>query len=266
MTPGFAPSRNGNDYSWYCYRMYERMYEWFHRNKSLLLALNIISIMALFLIHFFILSVQINPSSIAEKILQTVTIGLISIIALSIIWRGIICIAIGTLGLSLIYAGILLPSYILGILEEEESYLDGKNEIGMPPTIDQQPISVAAQGFFFLGIAMVGLCMIIGYRPDVLYVRNRPEPSDTIWENYPIWYDYNVKFIGRYSQPIVHIKSLMTDEESYLLWRYEYILADVLGTPHLVKPDSYVPKRSIIFRDKESGKMIGKAKYVGYFV
>jgi hypothetical protein len=58
----------------------------------------------------------------------------------------------------------------------------------------------------------------------------------------------------------------MTAEENYLVWRYEYILADVYDTPHLVKPDSYLPKSSKIFRDKESGKMIGKAKYIGYFV
>jgi capsular polysaccharide biosynthesis protein len=46
------------------------MYEWLHRNKSLLLALNIIGIMMLFFIHFFILTAQINPSSTDEKILQ----------------------------------------------------------------------------------------------------------------------------------------------------------------------------------------------------
>jgi len=117
---------------------------------------------------------------------------------------------------------------------------------------------------------MVGLSMIIAYKPEILYVRNRPKPSDTIWEIYPIWYDdYNInnaKLLGRYCEPLVHIKSLMTNEESYLLWRYEYILTDVYRTPHLVKPESYVPKSSAILRDKESGKMIGKARYVGYFI
>ena len=262
MAVGFGTSPKGNDYS----RYYFRMYEWLHRNKSLLLALNIISIMMLFFIHFFILTAQVNPSSTDEKILQIITVSLISIIALSIIWRGTICIAIGILGLSLIYASILLPSYVHGILQDEkQSYPDGKNKTTML-TIDQ-PIFVAIQGFFFLGIAMVVLSMVIGYRPDLLYVRNRPESFDMIWDKYPIWYDFNKKLVGRrYSEPMVHLKSLMTAEESYLVWRYEYILAEVYDTPHLVKPDSYLPKSSIIFRDKESGKMIGKAKYDGYFV
>jgi hypothetical protein len=76
----------------------------------------------------------------------------------------------------------------------------------------------------------------------------------------------NVKLIDRYSESYVHIKSLMTDQEIYLLWRYQYILTNVYGTQYLVKPDSYVPKSSTILRDKQSGKMIGKAEYVGFFV
>ncbi len=258
MEAGFATSRRGRDYSLY----YLRLYEWFYRNKSILLALNLISIMLLFVIHLFVLPFQINPTSIAEKVIQVMTISLICIIALSLIWRGIVCIVIGILGLLLIYTGIFLPSYPIDFLDD--SYLDGKNEKNNINI--KQPISVAAHGFFFLGMSMVGLSMIIAYRPDVLYVRNRPKPLETIWESYPIWYNDNIKLLGRKSEPIVDIKTLMTDEEVYLLWRYDYILADVYGTPHLVTSDSQIPKSSTIFRDKKSGKMIGKGKYVGYFV
>ena len=262
MAAGFATSDKSRTYSHY----YFRMYEWFHRNKSLLLTLNVVSIILLFLIHLFILTVQINPASIAEIIIQVITISLIAIIALSIMWRGIVCIAIGILGLFLIHAGILLPTYSLGVLKE--SYPDHKDQISNMLNISQ-PTHMATQGFFFLGITMVGLSVIIAYRPDILYVKNRPKPSDTIWDSYPVWYDdniNNVKLVGRYSEPLVHLKSLMTNEEIYLLWRYEYILTDVYCTPHLVKPESYVPKSSTILRDKESGKMIGKAKYIGYFI
>jgi hypothetical protein len=190
------------------------------------------------------------------------SICLICIIALSLIWRGIVCIVIGILGLSLIYTGIFLPSYPVDILDD--SYPDGENEKNIINI--KQPVLVATQGFFFLGMSMVGLSMIIAYRPDVLYVRNRPKPLETIWESYPVWYNDNIKLLGRNSEHIVDIKSLMTDEEVYLLWRYDYILANVYGTPHLVKSDSHVPKSSTIFRDKKSGKMIGKGKYIGYFV
>jgi hypothetical protein len=59
---------------------------------------------------------------------------------------------------------------------------------------------------------------------------------------------------------------LMTTEEKYLLWRYEFVLTNIYGTPHLVKPDGFVPSQSTIFRDKTNLSMIGKAKYNGYFV
>lgn len=258
MKAGFTTSHRDRDYSLY----YLRLYEWFYRNKSILLALNLISIMLLLVIHLSVLPFQINPTSIDEKVIEIMSICLICIIALSLIWRGIVCIVIGILGLSLIYTGIFLPSYPVDVLDD--SYPDGENEKNIINI--KQPVLVATQGFFFLGMSMVGLSMIIAYRPDVLYVRNRPKPLETIWESYPVWYNDNIKLLGRNSEHIVDIKSLMTDEEVYLLWRYDYILADVYGTPHLVKSDSHVPKSSTIFRDKKSGKMIGKGKYIGYFV
>jgi hypothetical protein len=218
--------------------------------------------MLLLVIHLSVLPFQINPTSIDEKVIEIMSICLICIIALSLIWRGIVCIVIGILGLSLIYTSIFLPSYPVDVLDD--SYPDGENEKNIINI--KQPVLVATQGFFFLGMSMVGLSMIIAYRPDVLYVRNRPKPLETIWESYPVWYNDNIKLLGRNSEHIVDIKSLMTDEEVYLLWRYDYILADVYGTPHLVKSDSHVPKSSTIFRDKKSGKMIGKGKYIGYFV
>jgi hypothetical protein len=218
--------------------------------------------MLLLVIHLSVLPFQINPTSIDEKVIEIMSICLICIIALSLIWRGIVCIVIGILGLSLIYTGIFLPSYPVDVLDD--SYPDGENEKNIINI--KQPVLVATQGFFFLGMSMVGLSMIIAYRPDVLYVRNRPKPLETIWESYPVWYNDNIKLLGRNSEHIVDIKSLMTDEEVYLLWRYDYILANVYGTPHLVKSDSHVPKSSTIFRDKKSGKMIGKGKYIGYFV
>jgi len=51
------------------------------------------------------------------------------------------------------------------------------------------------------------------------------------------------------------------------LWRYEYILADIYGTPHLVMPTALVPKDSThILREKDSGLVIGKARYNGIFM
>ena len=235
-----------------------RIYEWFNINKSILLALSAISIMLLFLLHLSVITVQIIPGSIFEKFIMITTIALISIIALSIIWKGIIPIAICALGLTLTYAGILFPSYAVSIVGE----IYYKASYGYTT---EQSILNATRGYFLLGIGMIVLGLIIGYKPTLLYTKNRPEPLDTVWEKYPIWYD-NAKLIGGYTEPTVPLKSLMTDEERYLLWRYEYILTDIYSKPHLVKPDGYVPRSSTVFRDKANGAMVGKAKYSGYFV
>ena len=65
----------------------------------------------------------------------------------------------------------------------------------------------------------------------------------------PLWRDNTLLADGRteYSIPI---KSLMTDQDRYILWRYEYILANIYGTPHLVRPEGFVPKSSTsIYRE-----------------
>ena len=74
------------------------------------------------------------------------------------------------------------------------------------------------------------------------------------------------RLAGGYTEPNVPLKTLMSEQEKYLLWRYEYILTSIYDTPYLVKPDGFVPKRSTILRDKESGRMIGVARYSGYFM
>jgi hypothetical protein len=158
----------------------------------------------------------------------------------------------------LIYGGIVIPSYALTL--PTESYFKGIRIL-----IDQQIISMATEGYFFLGIAMVVLSMIIAYKPTLLYVKNRPKPSHSLWTDYQKWYD-NVQLAGGYNEPNVPLKTLMSEQEKYLLWRYEYILTSIYDTPYLVKPDGFVPKRSTILRDKESGRMIGVARYSGYFM
>jgi len=167
-------------------------------------------------------------------------------------------IAVCALGLTLLYSGILFPSYAMEMVGE--IYYKSSNGF-----TTENSVLNAAHGYFFLGIGMVIFSMIIGYKPAILYTKNRPEPLDAIWKEYPIWYD-NVNVVGGYNEPSVSLKSLMTTEEQYLLWRYDFVLTDIFGTPHLVKPDGRVPVSSTIFREKENLSMMGKAKYPGYFV
>ena len=230
----------------------------FKRKQTVLLIIAAICTVLLFVLHLSTVTMQIVPGSILHKFIVLTTIFLLLPVAISIFWKGVVPIAICALGLTLLYAGVLYPSYV----NEMVGKIYYKSSYGFTT---EKSILNAAHGYFFLGIGMVIFSMIIGYKPAMLYTRNRPQPLDTIWQKYPIWYD-NAEVVMGYHEPSVTLKSLMTAEERYLLWRYEFVLTDIFGTPHLVRPDDFVPASSTIFRDKANRSMIGKAKYMGYFV
>lgn len=234
---------------------------WFQRNESKVVAIDIVCIVILFFVHLF---PSTFPFFMQENVnaIQIATIILVSFIALSVVWKGIVPIVICVLGIVLIHNSVILPYYSQP-QPGEASFGEGKFRWTLyTPTA----VSTAASMNFFLGISMVIFSIIIGYRPSLLFTRNRPDPVDSEWLKYPLWQDNTLLADGRteYSVPI---KRLMTDEDRYVLWRYEYILANIYGTPHLVRPEGFVPKYSTsIYRDRGSGRIIGKARYNGFFV
>lgn len=239
----------------------DRAYLWFQRNESKLLATDIVCIVVLFFLHLFPSTFQLLFQENINAI-QIAAILLVSSIALSVVWKGIVPLVICVLGIVLIHNSLILPYYSQP-QPGEASFGEGKFRWTLyTPTA----VSIAASMNFFLGVSMVIFSMIIAYRPSLLFTRNRPDSVDSEWLKYPLWHDNTLLADGRteYSVPI---KMLMTDQERYVLWRYEYILASIYGTPHLVRPEGYVPKYSTsIYRDIESGRIIGKARYNGFFV
>jgi hypothetical protein len=124
---------------------------------------------------------------------------------------------------------------------------------------------MAAESYFFLGIVMVILSMIIAYKPSLLYVKNRPEPFHVSWAQYQKW-NNDWQLAGDYTECSIPLTSLMKEQEKYILWRYEYILTNIYNTHYLVEPNGFVPTNSIIVRDNKTGRMIGISRYCGYFM
>jgi hypothetical protein len=116
----------------------------------------------------------------------------------------------------------------------------------------------SANTHFFLGVSTVALGIIIGCRPALFFARSRLNSLGSEWSKYPIWYDNTLLAEGHMEQP-VPVKSLITDQDRYLLWRYEYILADIYGTPHLVKPSGLVPGFDPSFQRKGQRLRDGKS-------
>ena len=239
----------------------DRAYLWFQRNDSKLLAIDVVCIAVLFFLH---LSSSTFQFFIQENInaLQIAALVLVSSIVLSVLWKGIVPIVICILGIVLIHNSLILPYY-----SQPQPGEASFGEVKFRWTLyTPTAVNVGASMNFFLGVSMVIFSIIIAYRPSLLFTRNRPGSVDSEWSKYALWHDNTLLADGRteYSVPI---KMLMTHQERYVLWRYEYILASIYGTPHLVRPEGYVPKYSTsIYRDRESGRIIGKARYDGFFV
>jgi hypothetical protein len=239
----------------------DRAYLWFQRNESKLLATDIVCIVVLFFLHLFpstfLFFIQENLNAI-----QIVAIVLVSPIALSVVRKGVVPIVICVLGIVLIHNSLILPYYSQP--QPGEAWF---GEVKFTWTLyTPTAVSMGASMNFFLGLSMVIFSIIIAYRPSLLFTKNRPDSVDSEWSKYPLWHDNTLLADGR-TEHSVPIKMLMTDQERYVLWRYEYILASIYGTPHLVRPEGYVPKYSTsIYRDRESGRIIGKARYKGFFI
>ncbi|HKF27113.1 MAG TPA: hypothetical protein VKB06_01800 [Nitrososphaera sp.] len=238
-----------------------KAYLWFQRNGSKLVATDIICIVLLFILY---LLPSRLPLFIDESVngIQIAAIVLVSFIAISVIWKGIVPGVICVLGIVLIHNSVILPYY-----SEPQPGEASFGEVKFTWTLyTPTAVSTGAGLNFFLGVSMITFSIIMAYRPSLLFTRNRPDSVDSEWLKYPLWQDNTVLADGRteYSVPI---KRLMTDQDRYILWRYEYILANIYGIPHLVRPEGYVPKYSTsIHRDRESGRMMGKARYVGFFI
>jgi hypothetical protein len=238
-----------------------KAYLWFQRNGSKLVAIDIFCIVLLFILYLFPSTL---PPFIDESVngIQIAAIILVSFIAISVIWKGIVPGVICVLGIVLLHNSVILPYY-----SEPQPGEASFGEVKFTWTLyTPTAVSTGAGMNFFLGVSMVTFSIIVAYRPSLLFTRNRPDSVDSQWLKYPLWQDNTLLAEGRteYSVPI---KRLMTDQDRYILWRYEYILANIYGTPHLVRPEGYVPKYSTsIYRDRESGRMIGKAGYMGFFI
>lgn len=237
-----------------------RMHLWFLRNQSRLLTLNIVCIVLLLFLHLFTTTFQVFTPAIVSAV-QAISAVLVSFIALSIIWKGAVPIIICVLGIVLMYYSIMLPYFV----PEKQEFTFGNTKI---VDIQNSPevLATVTSLRFFLGVGMVVLSMILAYRPSILFTRNRPEPLDSEWSKYPVWHDNTLLADGS-TERAIPVRNLMTEQDRYLLWRYEYILANIYGTPHLVRPEGLVPKDSTdVFRDRASGRVVGKARFSGYFM
>ena len=210
---------------------------WLRSHDKFLLKLTIVGILLLSIIHL-------------------ITILILILVFLSILIKGIVPIAISCLGIVLLYGSIVIPS----VASDSLGPFYYKASTG---NLNIESINRGSHGFFLLGIAMVAFGIIIAYKPDVLYTRNRPVSAEDIWAKYPKW-DERLQFSGR-TESLIRLPNLLSDTEKYLVWRYEFILVTIYGTVYQVPINSYIPENSKILRESKSHRLIGFSRY-GYFI
>ncbi|HEX7033934.1 MAG TPA: hypothetical protein VF172_13130 [Nitrososphaera sp.] len=246
-----APQRNSKAHS--------RVHYWFQRNAHRLLAADIACVTILFFMYLFTSTFQVLTREVSIAV-QLAAIVPAAFISLSVVWRGAVPLIVCVLGIVLMHNAVVLPDYEP---ETVEVTIDGRlytRTLYTPTSVD-----VGSSMNFLLGLGMVAFSIIIAYRPAVLFTRNRPQSLESEWSRYPVWQD-NSLLAGGMLEPSVSVKSLLTEQDRYLLWRYEYVLANIHGTPHLVSPSGRVPVGSVILKDRESGMVLGKARYNSFFV
>jgi hypothetical protein len=230
---------------------------WLISNDRTFLRFAILGILLLTIIHVYLsLSLfDIHPGIF--EFLHVITILILIVIFISILLKGIVPVAISCLGIVLIYGSIVIPS----VFSNSLGPLYYKASIGY---LNFDAINRSTHGFFLLGVAMVILGMIVAYKPNILYTRNRPMSADQLWATYPQWNE-KLQLASTKTESLIGLPSMMSDTEKYLLWRYEFILVLIYGTVYQVPIYSYVPESSIIVRESRSHKIIGASKY-GYLI
>jgi hypothetical protein len=228
---------------------------WFRcHDKSL--KFTIFGMLLLTIIHTYLSISFVEFNSKVFGFFHIMTIVVLILMFLSIVFKGIVPVAISCLGLVLLYGSIVIPSIAI----DSMGPIYYKASMG---NLNFDSISRGSHGFFLLGISMIVFSIIVAYKPSILYIKNRPIPAEDLWTEYPKW-DEKMQFAGTRMESLIRIPLLLSDAEKYLLWRYEFILVIIYDTVYQVPIYSCIPESSIILREPKSHKIIGYSKY-GYF-
>ena len=104
----------------------------------------------------------------------------------------------------------------------------------------------------FLTLFDFGIGITLAYKPDVLYVRNRlPDELP-----YPVWESKN-QSMTRFSPNLVPVKSLITEKEKWIIFRYKFVYVSIDGKIYLVKPNDNVPETAVLLRSKSGQSLLG---------
>jgi len=102
-----------------------------------------------------------------------------------------------------------------------------------------------------LGMGTIVFGLVLAYKPNLLYVKNRP-----LDHPYPIW-EYKKQPITKFSPTLIPVKSLLTTEEKIIAVRHRYLLVIIENKIYLASPYENVPQDTRIIRTKSGDAICG---------
>ena len=184
-------------------------------------------------------------------LMEFVLIALSAMLVLSIRKEGLGPTAITILGCSTLILIGLVPYYISA--NQIPDMISFKTKPILEPISSiENDIIMFKEYIVFLTLFDFGIGLSLAYRPTFLYVRNRiPDESD-----YPLWESKNQP-MTRFSPNLVPLKSLLSEKDKWIIFRYKFVLVSIDEKIYRVKPDDNVPETTFVLRTKSGQSPLG---------
>ncbi|MFQ6025510.1 MAG: hypothetical protein ACE5JT_03240 [Nitrosopumilaceae archaeon] len=218
-------------------------------NKHHRLGINVIIAATLFSIAYFGITYQTH---FVIFFTEFVLVGLSAWFILSMKKEGLGPCLISTLGCAILILTVVVPtdipiteetldptSFSTATVSEQIAYLEHTREF-------------LKQSGLYVGLLNISIALLLAYRPTMLYAKNRV-PFEY---PYPVW-DSKKNSATKFSSPVVKVRSLLTEKEKWIIFRYKFLLVSIDNTPYLVKPNDYVPEDAILLRSKSGNTLFG---------
>lgn len=221
--------------------------QYFEERKRLLIQLCILSLLCSSILYTYI-SIEVLSIAVVN-IIKVAIIILVAISTLSVLYKGTYLSILAIFGLLIIIGIFLLPiqEHIESTYEQFDTAANDKKVKHLVwrynPAYALTPLGRLIS--FYSAIGVIGLANILLHKPDLLYVKNRPNDLP-----YPIWDSKHGYTTYKYRDMIPLIQCLREDEK-YLINRYRYILVRIGEQLYLVTIDSKVPDSSEIIRKND---------------
>ena len=232
----------------------DEVQEWFYKKSKFWSLISLVTLASLIILQTFSIYLTGINSQIRQEI-DFLLVPLLGLFVVSIFWRGSLQTFLSFAGAICVYVGMSFTYLIAGGLQTLPPVV--ANRLGYGKIAIGQSTESVASLYFLGGIIGLVVCILITFKPSLFTGKGtRSDPSYPVWKN-----EYDPKFEFQSDLiELVPVLCLLSPSENYLVAKYEYILVIIGGKTYFASPNDWVPRGTIVVRDKESGLILGIPK------